>query len=129
MTINDPEMFCKSLWDWSCLDGCFGQTKIKPTDMDGYVERHGYFIGFETKLPNVPIPDGQNITFEKLVSSGYWTVLIAWGNPGNPIELELRTRWKTMHYQNTNLDKMRELVSKWFDWVDNQTAAPKFEAF
>ena len=53
MTINDPVKFCAGLWDWGILNGCFGDTLIKPTDIDGFVERNGKFLFFETKSPPI----------------------------------------------------------------------------
>jgi hypothetical protein len=41
MTINKLDAYVAGLWDWVCLDGCFGDTKIRPTDIDGLVERRG----------------------------------------------------------------------------------------
>jgi len=127
MTINDPERFCNSLWDWGCLNGCFGLSKIKVTDADGEVERNGYFLRLETKDDGVDIPLGQNILFKSLVNTGYFTVMIVWGKPQDPHTIELRTRRDTLTYQNTSLDKMREIIGAWYRWADNQTAAPRFE--
>ncbi len=40
MTIRSKEVFLQGLWDWAVLDGCFGNTRIRPTDVDGLIERH-----------------------------------------------------------------------------------------
>lgn len=79
MTINNPELYLEGVWDWSILDGCFGKTKIRPTDADGMTEHHGQFLFFETKQPGAGVPQGQQIMFNALRSLGCFTVVIIWG--------------------------------------------------
>lgn len=118
MTINDPAAFCAGLWDWSILDGCFGNTKIKPTDVDGMVERNGKFLVFETKAIGAHIPQGQKITLRSLVKTGAFTVIIVWGNTNQPVKAMLYTRQKEIEYDPCSLDKFREIVSKWFSYAN-----------
>ncbi len=128
MTINNPDEFVNSLWNWACLDGCFGSTNIKVSDVDGEVERNSRFLRIETKGDNVPIPLGQQIMFQSLLNTGLWTIVVVWGRPQEPHKINLFTS-KTVEpivYENTNIDKFRYIVSKWFEWADNQTPAPKF---
>lgn len=120
MTINNPQQYCNSLWDWGCLDGCFGVTRIKPTDIDGLIERNGYFLAIETKLPGVDIPQGQTIMFQGLIETGYFMILIVWGHPGRPLKLKLISKEWTRDYNNSDLEKMRGLVNWWFKWADGQ---------
>ena len=118
MTINNPAAFCASLWDWQCLDGCFGETLIKPTDIDGLIERNGKFLALETKLPNVPIHDGQRITFRALVNTGYFSVLFIWGHPGKPEAGELWHLGESYPHSSMDMDKLREIVERWFHYAD-----------
>lgn len=39
MTIHGSDRFLAGAWDWTVLDGCFGNTQIRPTDVDGMIER------------------------------------------------------------------------------------------
>lgn len=117
MTINNAETFVKSLWDWSCLDGCFGDTKIKPTDIDGFVERNNLFLIIETKLLGVQIPHGQMITFDRLIKTGYFTIFIVWGNPGKPEEMMIITRHGS-GTKKANLETFRNDVKRWFAHAD-----------
>ena len=126
MTIENDEAYLASLWDWSCLDGCFGESKIKPSDVDGRVERNGKILEIECKLPGVEVPLGQEIMIETLVQVYGFTELIVWGHPGRPEKIELRTPHITKVYENTSLDQLRGIVSQWYEWADNQTPAPKF---
>ena len=75
MTIQSEERFMASLWDWGILKGCFGDSKIEPTDMDGLVERKGHFLVLEAKQPGVKIKQGQWWTFNALVNTGYLPLL------------------------------------------------------
>jgi hypothetical protein len=126
MTIENDEAYLASLWDWACLDGCFGGTMIKPSDVDGRVERNGKVLEIETKLPGVSIPMGQEIMMTTLVQVYGFTEMIVWGHPGKPEKIELRTPHITKVYENTSLDTLRGIVKQWFRWADNQTPAPKF---
>jgi hypothetical protein len=127
MTINDPEAFCNGLWDWACLDGCFGETKIKPSDIDGFIERNSKFLAIETKQPGANVPYGQHLMYERMAKTGFCTVMIVWGNPGKPEKIELLTSRTAIIYEPANLDKLREITTKWFEWAENQTPAPRFD--
>ena len=117
MTINNPELYIKSLWDWSILDGCFGNT-IKPTDIDGFVERNGRFLVIETKLPGALIPQGQMITFRALAKTTLFTIIVVWGEPGTPQHVKLMTRRGEGKKRYCDLDGLRDLCSKWFDYAN-----------
>jgi len=128
MTIRNIKKFIESLWDWGCLDGCFGSTKIKPTDIDGLVERNGKFLVIETKLPDNDIPTGQMITFNHMISTGVFTIYVVWGHPGQPERILKMTRNGTQEYENADLSDFRELVGSWFEWASDQTPEPRFDS-
>lgn len=121
MTINDPIAFAASQWDWGCLDGCFGETKIRPTDIDGWVERNGLFLCIETKLPGVEIPNGQMITFRAMSGTGWITVLIIWGHPQNPIKAKILHCGLETDYEHVDMEWFRNTVKRWFSYADNST--------
>ena len=114
MTIENWDEYKSNLWDWGILDGCFMNTKIKPTDIDGFVERNGRFLVIETKSPNTVVKLGQEITFRRLVETGIFTVMIVWGNAGIPQKIRLMTNRATEIYPNSSLENMRKIVNKWF---------------
>ncbi len=114
MTINNLTTFTNNLWDWKILDGCFGNTRIRPTDIDGLVERKGKFLLIEAKSINKGIDSGQAILFDNLIKTKVFTVIIVWGNPNDPKKL---LKWgKTVI--NTDLDGFRKVVEKWYKDVD-----------
>ena len=120
MTIENAEAYVAGIWDWGILRGCFGDTKIEPTDIDGFVERKGQFLLIEAKDKNAALKTGQRITFEALHKTGFFTVLIAWGETNKPERIELWHNGKRKVYDPANLEKLRVIVSWWFKWADRK---------
>ena len=129
MTIQDAERFVAGLWDWAILEGCFGNTKIMPTDIDGFVERNGYFLLLETKAPKVELKQGQVMAFERLSRTRVVTVMILWGRTNVPEEVQVFGWNATSIKMPCNLDKMRYLVKKWFDYSDKRKPITILEPF
>ncbi len=109
-TIRNIDTFVHTLWDWACLDGCFGQTRIKPTDVDGLIERRGKFLLIEAKSPGVTIPTGQSIMFDSLLKTGVFTIIVVWGQSNNPERLQI---WGNRPI-TANLEIFREKVTQWY---------------
>jgi hypothetical protein len=107
----------RGIWDWSILEGCFGNTKISPTDIDGCVERKGKKLFLETKLPGIEIPNGQARTLYSLVDDGH-TVLIVWGENDTPQRLRIITPYYD-ETQECDLETLRSVVSKWFAMAED----------
>jgi len=118
MTINNPDAYVAGIWDWGILRGCFGETRIEPTDIDGLVERNGKFLLIEAKAPNVELKRGQQITFQALQKTGVFSILIVWGETNKPERMQLWTRKGEMLIDPASLDKLRQIVAKWFAWAD-----------
>lgn len=114
MSIRDKDKFFENLWDWKILKGCFGNTNIEPTDVDGFIERKGSFLLIETKLPNNPVTQGQKITYDSLIKIPKFFVLIVWGKKDRPEEAQFWDKRKI----KVNLEKFRELVKRWFKYAD-----------
>lgn len=118
MTIEDPAAYVAGIWDWGILRGCFGKTKIEPTDIDGLVERKGQFLLIEAKDSNAHLKAGQLFTFARLYKTGVFTILIVWGKTNSPERIELWNNGKRKTYKPADLRKLRTIVSWWFRWVD-----------
>lgn len=113
MNIRDKAKFADALWDWCILDGCFGDTRIRPTDIDGFVERRGHFLTLEGKPYGADIPRGQLITLEAVANTGTHSVIVAFGKPGVP----KRLRWISKGNDITidgDVDRLRSWVKHWF---------------
>jgi hypothetical protein len=119
ITIRDLQRFVDALWDWGILDGCFGNTRIKPTDIDGLVERNGQFLLLEAKGPNAPIPYGQEITFKNLLKTGIFTVIVIWGNPGKPEHMQIYRPDCPAKKREAGLADLRRVVSEWYRCADS----------
>lgn len=68
---------------------------IRPTDIDGQVERKGYFLTVEWKQRGADIPQGQRLMFENLTRTLHpegqrhtaFTVFIVWHEAGRPYDV------------------------------------------
>lgn len=126
MTIENPDEYLSNIWDWGILRGCFGGTKIEPTDIDGFVERNGKFLVIEAKSPGVELKTGQLITFKRLIDTGCFTIIVVQGETNSPERITLMTRKTTQDYEGADLETLRHIVASWFRWA-NQTPVPRFE--
>jgi hypothetical protein len=96
VTIERKDLYDAGHWDWACLTapcpagidpaddlpgGCFGGG-IRPSDVDGVVERNGFFLYLEAKAPTAQVrEDGQFKALKRRTEDGRSTVLIVWGLP------------------------------------------------
>lgn len=123
MSIRNMNAYDRGFWDWKILQGCFGNTSISPTDVDGLVERKGNFLFIETKQPGAPMPKGQEITLRSLAQRGH-TVLIARGSDEKVTGLEKWTAMGDESFPNATLQTLREMVAGWFDFA-NKPPSPE----
>ena len=125
-SILNPDAFRRSqaagfdgVFDWSWTDGCFGQeSKIKPMDFDGVVERNGQFIVFETKDEGKAIPLGQFRTLLAAHKLGCFTIMLIEGkrkvvrgriwHPGAKIDA------KNLGQKFTGVESAQGLVRSWY---------------
>ncbi len=133
MTVRNAHAYLEGVWDWGILRGCFGSTKIEPTDIDGCIERKGRKLFLETKQPGKDIPFGQKMLLDSLVSDGH-TVLVIWGERDTPCKIQMMTPYETIDYESANIETLRRLVAQWFDWAngnatDNTEPAQTARAF
>lgn len=121
MTINNPDLYMDGVWDWVIFDGCFGTTRIKPTDIDCLIERKGWFLMLEAKAPGAAVPEGQRLMHEAWVKRGF-SVIVVWGQKNKPERLQL---FSPRHpfpdglvYDPADVHKLVEIVAAWFKWAD-----------
>ena len=110
MTIRNLGNYLSQQWDWACLKGCFGNTKIEPTDIDGIVERFGHFLLLETKGVGVPLNTGQRIFLESWMGCPHHSAIIIWGPSGAPVAMQVFPG----PINDGDMDMLRGLVSEWF---------------
>lgn len=116
MTIQDFEKFKASLPDWIILDGCFGNGKIRPTDVDGLVERRGVCLFLEHKGGRASIGKGQDITFTALARQGN-TCLVYWTDDDDKkhvIRIVIYHGDERKELASPSLEKLRKCASRWY---------------
>jgi hypothetical protein len=119
VTINSPERFVASLWDWGFLDECFKGTRIRLSDIDGIVERNGQFLVIETKGAGVSIPTGQDILLSRLPRSCF-TILYLWGDANRPEYMRVWWAGEASpgpYCMAFEMD-VRDVVARWFEWAN-----------
>ena len=85
-TIKHPETFLRGMgedfdgvFDWSWTAECWPNPRDKPMDIDGFKERRGHCLFFETKDPGVDPPLGQMIGLKSLWEKPDCSVMLIWG--------------------------------------------------
>ena len=113
------------MWDFGWLNGCFTNPKIKASDVDLLVEVHGYFLHGECK-PTGAWPDrGQMIALEQRARDDRTTVVLLWGQPGNPEAYQILD---LMAYPVAcDRESFREVAMAWDQHVRSLPAAPALD--
>jgi hypothetical protein len=120
MTIKNIDYFISQIWDWGFLDKCFGKTRIKVTDIDGFVERNGNFLVIECKSHDAKIPTGQSIMFSEMVKTGLFVVLIVWGEVNKPERALAMWNDKRKEYEPFTQSRFIEFVENWFIYANKE---------
>ena len=115
--LRSRDAYRDAAWDWGILDGCFGH-KIKPSDLDGVVERKGHILIIEAKPKLDKLPLGQQIMLEAFSRKPGITVLIVWGAVDEPEGMWLIENGKHSVPAPTTLAGMRDWVAAWYKEAD-----------
>lgn len=92
---------------------------IRPSDVDGIVEKHGHFLFLEAKPPNKELSTGQRIVFENLARLPGTTVVVLWGQPAKPIRM-----WVVGEQPRTcNIEDVRTFCQMWYDFANSTRVA------
>lgn len=133
--IRNMEKFIDAIVDWAPLNDAF-RGAVRISDIDGIVERRGHFAIFEQKSEGAPIPMGQNILLDQLVSGvpcgdcrhitpSFWTVFILFGDLEDPSKLEIRRTVGTVRL-DVSYSRVFEIVRFW-DCCARQGDFDKFD--
>lgn len=118
--IRNREQFAKALWDWDFLNECWSG-RIRPTDIDGAIERNGYFLFLEGKPKDGALTRGQEILFKILTREFLKSeVLILYGEPGMPIEYQIFYRGQAGPRKQCDRREIIAFCKAWFNAVDSQ---------
>jgi hypothetical protein len=124
---DNPRYGCyrESLWDWTPMNDCFGDSGIRISDVDGIVERNGCFL----------LLDGKRVNDrgERHYSDGQWRlyvqfakhmghVILFHGKP--PDQVEYVREWlpggEYVPERECDLDQLNELISAWYVRADSE---------
>src|SRR5690606_11205009 len=129
-TIRNPAGFRRAppagydgVFDWSWTQGCFGETRISPMDLDGVIERRGQFLVFETKDIGVQIPQGQLYTLQAMHRMGFFTIMIIHGKKRPERSVGWYPYPSTKKVELTGPDEARAFVARWYAWANRTGAA------
>lgn len=116
--IRNIDNFMNSLWPWDLFNECFTRG-IRFSDIDGIVERNSRFLIVEGKQKGASIPKGQRIMLENLVRTGYFFVLILWGEPGEPRKYQVFGPSVNLPKQDCDLDIIKNFIKGWYKWANS----------
>lgn len=75
--IRSVSGFLRSLPDWTEFNTCFDPSRIRISDIDGIVERNGYFLILDAKSHHANgVNAGQSILYKRLAAIPKFTVLV-----------------------------------------------------
>lgn len=112
LKIDDPN----KLWDFTPLNGCFGRTGIKVSDIDGIVERKGHLLVIETKRPGERMEKGQRLLFAEIVRQGHMVIVVTGRSMEDYDTVELLDAKGDRHVDTRSVI---EIVATWFVEADS----------
>jgi hypothetical protein len=120
MNIRNLAAYQSSVWDWSWLNGAFGGSLIRVSDIDGMVERRGNFLMFEGKKGGV-VSNGQSIMFDAWVRNGNALLLLHGMDHGDRDMIIVARGGLWSHESspiNGNRQTVRRLCDDWYQWAN-----------
>lgn len=119
--LRSRDAYRDAAWDWSVLSGCFGNG-IKPSDIDGMVERHGYFLFLEAKPVGGRMSGGQQIALRLLSKKPLVSVVVFCGDrsavPPLVTEVALIIGGEVYAIAPADLEFLRRVVWHWYQSAD-----------
>ena len=81
------------------------------------VERRGHFLFIETKAPDEPLTQGQEILLRELSRLPRWKVVVLFGEKGYPEALRLVKDGATGGAEETSREDFQRRVDGWYEAV------------
>jgi hypothetical protein len=124
--LRSRESYAAAAVDWEVLSGCFGETQIRPADIDGMVERNGHFLFLEGKPVGLVFGGGQKLALTRLSSQPKTYVIVFYGHPPEEeiarIETAYQGEWTQQ--RSPSLSTLRHLCQRWYEWA-NRSGRPR----
>lgn len=76
--LRSRDAYAAAARDWCFLNPAFAPSRVRVSDVDGIVERHGHFLVLESKPSRSGLSEGQAILLRELSDLGF-LVLVVWG--------------------------------------------------
>lgn len=121
MSEVDPYKYGEPWHDFAVFTGCFGDTRIMPTDVDGIVERRGRFLLMEFKTLGKLVSTGQMITLKRLARLPMFTVVVIWHESAAIHDTKVFTEMQILPSGKKELvttNDVRAFVSEWYAAAD-----------
>ena len=120
--IRSVKSFIDNLVPWDKLRGAFGRGSIRPTDIDGMVERKNSFLFFEGKKEGTDLPLGQKIALENLAKTPRVTVIcFSWYPvlyPANESLVDFYSIENPSAILGTGWDQLFTYCQRWYERVN-----------
>jgi hypothetical protein len=109
MNLRSLQDHLSSQWDWSFANPCFPRLG-RIGDIDGFVELSGRFLFIETKRAGQDLPHGQDLAYRRLSRVPGCTVVVIWGDPGQPVECQVLGKSPKLA---ADLEGFKQLLEAW----------------
>ncbi len=123
-TVDYPDAFRRSppagfdgAFHWAWANECFPNPKDRLMDIDGFKDRRGQILIFETKDLGVKIPLGQMIGLKTLHRTGVVAVMLVWGKE-EPDNGEFWFPRSPKIIKWSGVKEAQDLVRRWYNWAD-----------
>lgn len=113
----------ESLWDWTPMNDCFGDSGIRISDVDGIVERNGCFLLLDGKRVNRQgqrrYSEGQFKLYQRFAKHmGH--AIVFHGEP--PDHVMYVREWlpggEFIPERECDLEQLKKLITAWFERAD-----------
>ena len=100
------------------LDGCFGNTNVKASDIDGYIHQNGCVLFLEKKFPNGWLDEPQIRAIYTLVKQGN-SFIVIWCEQADGSDISLMRVFGIENFnsetrQPAKLQDFRAAVQQWW---------------
>lgn len=122
MSAIDQRHYIKTFHDFDIFKGCFGNSKIMPSDIDFIVERKNNFLMMEFKPEDKAVFYGQELLLQRLSRVPKFTVVLVFHSRGRTLHEKLDVK-AMKEYPNgerieANNKNLIIFVTEWYAKAD-----------
>lgn len=90
------------------------------------VERRAYFLMIETKGMDEPLTQGQRIMLSELSCQPRWTVVIVYGEKGQPKFLRRVQKGVFLEVEETSREDFQQRIDNWYHKANRERSDKAF---